>query len=95
MFHERRFGPDAPLPPSRGFALREITQDIEDELLSPDAWEAEEGETPETPIGIRALGVFNRLLDSGWLRVERYGVEKRVSMQPAVSQFLQPVGHVR
>lgn len=86
--HERRFGPDAPLPPSHGFPTREIIQDIEEELLIHDVWEAEEGETPETPIGIRAIGVFNRLRDSGWFRIDRYGMGWNVTMRPAVSQFL-------
>lgn len=86
--HERRFGPDAPLPPSHGFSTREITQDIEDELLLQEVWEDEDSETPETPIGIRANGVFNRLLESGWFRIDRYGVGWNVTMRPAVSQFL-------
>lgn len=86
--HARRFGPDAPLPPSHGFSTREIVQDIEEELQIQDVWEAEEGETPETPLGIRANGVFNRLLESGWFRIDRYGVGWNVTMRPAVSQFL-------
>lgn len=86
--HDRRFGPDAPLPPSHGFSAREITQDIEDELLIQDAWEDEDGDTPETPIGIRANEVFNRLLDSGWFCLDRHGVGWNVTMRPAVSQFL-------
>lgn len=86
--HSRRFGPEAPMPPSHGFAMREITRDIEEELQARDAWEFEDGETPETPIGIRAIGVFDRLRDSGWLRVDRHGVRPRVSMAPTVAQFL-------
>lgn len=86
--HEKRFGPDAPLPPSHGFSVREITQDIEDELLTQDIWETEDGYSPETPISIRASQVFHRLEESGWLRLEKVGVEKRVTMRPTVSQFL-------
>lgn len=86
--HERRFGPDAPLPPSHGFPTREIIQDIENELLLQEVWDDEDSETPETPIGIRANGVFNRLLESGWFRIDRFGVGWNVSMRPAVSQFL-------
>lgn len=86
--HDKRFGPDAPLPPSHGFAVRDLMQDIEDELLMQDMWEEEEGHTPETPIAIRANAVFNYLVDSGWFRLERHGVEKKVTMRPAVSQFL-------
>jgi hypothetical protein len=86
--HDKRFGPDAPLPPSHGFAVRDLMQDIEDELLTQDLWEEEEGHTPETPIAARASAVFNYLVDSGWFRLERHGVEKRVTMRPAVSQLL-------
>lgn len=31
--YEKRFGPNAPLPPSHGYTNRDITQDIEDELV--------------------------------------------------------------
>lgn len=86
--HENRFGPDAPMPPSQGFSVREIVQDIEDELLTQDIWETEEGYSPETPIGIRASQVFHRLEEAGWFRLEKFGVEKRVAMRPTVSQFL-------
>ncbi len=88
QLHARRFGPDAPLPPSNGFAVRDIVQDIEDELLNQDAWESEEDQSPETPLNVRAHLVFNRLLDSGWFRLDTFGLEKRVTMRPAVSKFL-------
>ena len=86
--HAKRFGPDAPLPPSHGFAVRDVMQDIEDELVTQDAWENEDGNTPETPLANRANAVFNRLIDSGWIRQERHGVERRLTMRPTVSQFL-------
>lgn len=87
--HAQRFGPDAPLPPSKGFAFREILHDIQDELLNQDAWDSEEdGQTPETDITVRAHMVFNRLADSGWFRIETFGLEKRVTMRPTVSKFL-------
>lgn len=86
--YEKRFGPDAPLPPSQGFSVREIVQDIEDELLTQDIWEAEEGYSPETPINIRALQVFHRFEEVGWFRLEKFGIEKRVTMRPTVNQFL-------
>lgn len=86
--YDRRFGPDAPLPPSFGFTTRDITHDIETELVIHDAWTDEDGATPETPLNIRAITIFNRLHDCGWLRLDRHGVDKRVSMTPAVNQFL-------
>ncbi len=86
--HARRFGPDAPLPPSRGYTTREIIADIEDTLLTQDAWEGDEALEPETPINIRAIGVFNRLLEAGWFKVDRPVFSKHVTMIPVVSQFL-------
>ena len=86
--YDRRFGPDAPLPPSHGFTTRDITQDIEAELAIHDSWIDEDGATPETPLNIRAITIFNRLHDCGWLRLDRHGVDKRVSMTPVVNQFL-------
>lgn len=86
--HRRRFGPDAPLPPSYGFLQREITLEIEDHLRYANEWQPEDGEHPDTPLNIRAQGVFSRLVDVGWLRLEKYGVEKTVHMSPAVGQLL-------
>lgn len=86
--HRRRFGPDAPLPPSYGFLQREITQEIEGHLRYADEWQPEDGEQPDTPLNIRAQGVFSRLVDVGWLRLEKYGIEKTVHMSPAVGQLL-------
>lgn len=86
--YDRRFGPDAPLPPSHGFTTRDITQDIEAELVIYDSWMDEDGATPETPLNIRAITIFNRLHDCGWLRLDRHGVDRRVSMTPTVNQFL-------
>ena len=86
--HKRRFGPDAPIPPSYGYLQRDIHKDIEDHLTYDEAWEAENGESPDTPLNIRAIGIFNQLHECGWFRVDRYGMEKTVTMAPGVSQLL-------
>ena len=86
--YDKRFGPDAPLPPGSGFLMREITHDIAEEMQHQE-WVLEEFEaTPSTPLANRANAVFNRLRDSGWLRVERLGVRDMVSMPPAVAHFM-------
>jgi hypothetical protein len=86
--HAKRFGPEAPLPPSTGFLMREITADISEELQYQD-WAPEEDEvTPATPLAIRANMVFNRLREAGWLRVDRVGVREMVTMAPAVAHFM-------
>lgn len=86
--HAKRFGPEAPLPPSNGFLVREITADVAEELQYQD-W-APEGDdlTPATPLAIRANTVFNRLREAGWLRVDRKGVREMVTMAPAVAHFM-------
>jgi hypothetical protein len=86
--HMRRFGPDAPLPPSEGYIVRDIILDIERELDEQDAWESEEDSVPGTPLNIRAIEVFHKLVDSGWLRTGRHGAEKVVSMSPTIAHFL-------
>jgi hypothetical protein len=86
--HRRRFGPDAPLPPSYGFLQREITQEIEDHLKYADEWQPESDDLSDTPLNIRAIAIFSRLVDAGWFRLEKYGIEKTVNMAPAVGQLL-------
>jgi hypothetical protein len=82
------FGPDAPMPPSHGFARREITGAIERYLLTDDPWEDEEGDTPDAPLNVRANAIYERFRTAGWLRQERVGAREMVSMMPLVSQLL-------
>lgn len=85
--HNSRFGPDAPLPPSRGFPVAEIVKAIAEEIRSQD-WEAEGEITLATPLDIRANEAFSRLKDSGWLRVDRAGARDMVTMPHIVAHFL-------
>lgn len=88
VLHAKRFGPEAPLPPGAGFAMREITADIAEELQYQD-WDPDGDDvTPATPLAIRAIMVFNRLRDAGWIRVDRVGVREMVTMAPAVAHFM-------
>jgi hypothetical protein len=86
--YQRRFGGDAPLPPSEGFSSREMIRDIEEFLFQIDDWENEDGEDAATPLNVRANNVFRRLVDSGWLRLDRHGIDRRISMAPTVAHFL-------
>lgn len=86
--HAKRFGPDAPLPPSAGFLHNDIVKDIEQEITLQD-WESEDEEfSPATPLGIRAQMIFRRLSEAGWFRVDRVGVREMITMPPAVAKFL-------
>lgn len=87
VLYENRFGPEAPLPPSRGYSFREIVADIESALLDQDAW-GEDGDDLETPIGNRANMVMMTLVEAGWLKVERRALTRTVFMRPVVSHFL-------
>lgn len=82
------FGPDAPLPPSDGYPRRELTAAIERWLLSDDPWEDDEGESPDTPLTVRANAIYERLRAAGWLRQERVGVREMASMTQPVSLLL-------
>jgi len=89
--HSRRFGPDAPVPPVKGFPVKEILQDIADELELQDAWSDEESLSASTSIEQRARVIFDRLHDCGWFRIENPRFDRKVSMHPTVSQFLDMV----
>lgn len=89
--HSRRFGPDAPVPPVKGFTVKEILQDIADELELEDAWSDEESMSEGTSIEQRARAIFDRLHDCGWFRIDNPRFDRRVSMHPTVSQFLDMV----
>lgn len=85
--YENRFGPEAPLPPSKGYTFREIVADIEGELNDQDAW-ADDGDDPETPVGARANVIMTRLVEAGWLKLDRRALSRTVFMRPVVSHFL-------
>lgn len=85
---EEFFGPDAPMVPSAGLPRREITAAIERYLLGDDPWEAEDGEAPDTPLGVRAANLHDRFRNAGWLRQERVGAREMVTMPPLVAQLL-------
>lgn len=82
------FGPDAPLPPSAGLPRREITAALERYLLTDDPWVDAEGESPDTPLPVRAAGIYERFRAAGWLRQERIGAREMVSMTPVVAQLM-------
>lgn len=86
--HERRFGPEAPLPPNKGYASKTIVQDIVDALDLQDAWDDEESGEIGSSTEQRATAIFNRFQECGWLRIDQPRFDKKVTMQPAVSQFL-------
>ena len=87
--HEKRFGPDAPLPPSRGYPTKDIVQDIIEALEFEEIWESEDSdEVSNAQIDIRATAIFNRLYECGWFRIDQPRFEKKITMQPSVSQFL-------
>ena len=86
-----KFGPDAPLPASYGVLQREILSDIEDFLRAMPEWHLDPEDVallPETPLSVRSNAFYNSLLDAGWLRQDRYGIEKTVNMPPGATQLL-------
>lgn len=65
----RRFGPEAPLPPSIGFTMTDIVREIVPELQDTRAWDdADDGFgalASGTPLNIQAMAIFHRLKDRG------------------------------
>ena len=86
--YDEFFGPDAPVPPSHGFLRRDITAARERYLIADDPWEDEDGQGPDTPLGVRANAIHERFRAAGWLRQERLGAREMVSMPPPVAQLL-------
>lgn len=86
--YRRRFGPDAPLPPSHGFVQHGLLQEIEDHIRFAPKWQPEDEEEPDLSLDQRASNYFRRLLQAGWFRTEKYGLAQTVSMAPAVNQML-------
>ena len=74
------FGPDAPLPPSHGFARREIVAALERYLLAEETWE-DEGDAPlQGGLAARAAAVYDRLRQAGWLRQDKLGAREMVAL---------------
>lgn len=88
QLYRDRFGPDAPMPPSVGFQRREIVADLERYLLTDDPWEADDGDAPDASINARAMAIYDRFRDSGWLRQERVGAREMASMPPIIERLL-------
>ncbi|WP_223473285.1 MULTISPECIES: Wadjet anti-phage system protein JetA family protein [unclassified Pseudomonas] len=86
--YRRRFGPDAPLPPSRGFAPRDLLQDVEDHIRYAPDWHLEDGDGPGLSVDQRASNYFRRLVQAGWFRTEKHGLAQTISMAPPVNQML-------
>jgi len=89
--HDKRFGPNAPIPPVKGYPVKEIIQDIVDEIELQEAWSDEESILTEATIEQRARAIFERLHSCGWFRIENPRFDRRVSMHPTVRQFLDLV----
>ena len=60
-----------------------VLRAIESFLAADDPWEEE----LDTPLTIRAHGIFNTLCESGWLTQRRRGVVDHVTVRPVIAQF--------
>jgi hypothetical protein len=60
-----------------------VVRAIESFLAADDPWEEE----LDTPLAIRAHGIYSTLCDSGWLTQRRRGVVDHVTVRPVVAQF--------
>jgi hypothetical protein len=60
-----------------------VVRAVETFLAADDPWEEE----LETPIAIRAHGILNLLVESGWLAQRRRGLVDMVTVRPVIAQF--------
>lgn len=60
-----------------------VIRAIESFLAADDPWEEE----LDTPLGIRAHGIYTLLCESGWLTQRRRGVVDHVTVRPVIAQF--------
>jgi transposase len=60
-----------------------VIRAIESFLAAGDPWE----EALDTPLGVRAHGIYATLCDSGWLTQRRRGVVDHVTVRPVIAQF--------
>ena len=60
-----------------------VVRTVESLLAADDPWE----EDLETPIGIRAHGLVNLFVETGWLAQRRRGLVEMVTIRPVVAQF--------
>lgn len=89
LLYARFFGAEADLPPAAGWNRRDLLVVIEQLLEDEDPWEAEDGDSPNTPINVRAHNYCRRLVDAGWLLEERIGLAHVVSMPTAVTRLME------
>lgn len=87
--YDQFFSPDAPPVDADGLLHRTVTMEIERFIQNRADWLAEDGETPETPLNVRANLALTRLVECGWLREERTGVRVFLDMHPTVQKFLE------
>ncbi|MBV6868184.1 MULTISPECIES: Wadjet anti-phage system protein JetA family protein [Xanthomonas] len=60
-----------------------VVRTIENLLAADDPWDAD----LDTPIGIRAHGLVNLFVETGWLAQRRRGLVEMVTIRPVVAQF--------
>lgn len=91
LLYARFFGADADLPPAVGWSRRDLLLVVEQLLEDEDPWEMEDGDSPNTPINVRAHDYLRRLMDAGWLLEERIGLAVVVSMPTVVARFMETI----
>ena len=85
--YDARFGPDATPAEGDGFSQRAITMEIEKFLAGITL--ASVDDALDTPLNIRANTDYRYLVDTGWLREDRIGVKRFVSMPTGLQRMLE------
>lgn len=85
--YDRRFGPDAAGGSAEGILRKYVTQDAENFLLNHLDWMMDGGDAT-SPVSVRSSQLVDRLIESGWLQIDRRGTKTYVRMHYTVSAFL-------
>lgn len=89
LLYGKFFGSEADLPPAAGWNRRDLLSAIEQLLEDDDPWELEDGESPNSPINVRAHTYLRRLIEAGWLLEERVGLAVVISMPTVVNRLME------
>ncbi|WP_130617953.1 Wadjet anti-phage system protein JetA family protein [Dyella amyloliquefaciens] len=74
---------DHAMSPGEDAAKPRVVRAIEAFLAAHDPWD----EDRDSPITVRAHGILNRLIGTGWLSASKVGAVEKITVRPVVAQF--------
>src|SRR5579859_8169054 len=74
---------DHAMSPGEDVAKPIVVRAIESFLTAQDPWD----EDRDSPLAVRAHGILNRLVGTGWLTASKVGAIEKITVRPVVAQF--------